>query len=165
MWGHTAERAEHILCSLCSPQQRFSCDTYSASRGPDTVTNHNLAYVREILLRVNIKSWSRQYSWLCVKTCHNQLGDVITDIFNISLSQKRHLFPPALKQPSSFKCLKSLLCLVWMTTAPCRPESTAIFLCYVEIQGWIAILMYFSIQIWNISVVRSNQAPSHAVCL
>ncbi len=68
------------------------------------------ADVRKTLLMVNIiKAAGPDNIPSCVlSTCANQLVDVITDIFNISL----WVFPSAPRQPRWSLYLKSLQCLV-----------------------------------------------------
>ncbi len=40
VWGDVAWWAEHLLCSLWSPQQRVSCQVYSSYRCPAAVSIH-----------------------------------------------------------------------------------------------------------------------------
>ena len=81
VWGNAARWAEHILSLLYSPQQRLS--TYFTSRGLTTVSNHG-GYEKTVAE----SEYKDDIPGCVLKTCSDQLADVITHIFNISLSQR-----------------------------------------------------------------------------
>ena len=102
-----------MSCPLLSPQQRLCCKVHSASKGLTSVSNHSGC--ERIWLRANINNAAGpdNVPGHVLRTCANHLADVITDIFNISLSQET--VSSCLKTANIIPDSKKVYCLVLTT--------------------------------------------------